>query len=104
MVVQQQGAVCEPDGRFREILHLDEHVDGAVEVGDRRILLHGCRPPRRRARELAQLDDAFTRAAHDQDVVGKKHLVAIGIDEPLASAPQRDHPHADLPGELDILE
>ena len=59
LVVEQQRRVREPDGGFGHVLHLDEHVDGAVEVADRRVLLeHRRRDPLGRTGELAQFVDA----------------------------------------------
>ena len=43
-------------------------------------------------------------AAQDQHVVGQEVLVAVGIDEPLAAAPDRDDAHADLHRQLDVVE
>ena len=46
--------------------------------------------PRGRTRELAELVDAVARAAQDQHVVGEHELVAVGVDDPVAAAPDRD--------------
>ena len=46
----------------------------------------------------------FAGAAQDQHVVGEQELVAVGVDEPLAAAPDRDHAHADLHRQLDVVE
>ena len=37
-------------------------------------------------------------------VVGEHHVFAVGIEQPLASAPKRDHAHADLHRQLDVGE
>ena len=53
LVVEQQRRVREPDRDLGDVLHLDEHVDGAVEVGgsrDRRRCPAGATRARRRAR------------------------------------------------------
>ena len=51
--------VREADRDLRHVLHLDEHVDGAVEVGEiARVLVGAGRAPLGRAGELAQLGDA----------------------------------------------
>ena len=44
------------------------------------------------------------RAAQDHDIVGQQHVFAVGIEQPLATAPQRDHAHADLHRQLDVGE
>ena len=103
-VAEQQRRVREADRRLGEVLHVDQHVDGAVEVGDRRVFLDGRRAPLRRAGELAHLGDALARAAQDQDVVGEHQVFAVGIEQPLAAAPQRDDAHPDVHRQLDIGE
>ena len=60
--------------------------------------------PLGRAGELAQLGDAFRRAAQDEHVVGQQHLVAVGVDHPLLAAPDGDDAHADLGGEPHVGE
>ena len=55
LVVEQQRRVREPDRDLGDVLHLDEHVDGAVEVGDGRVLIDGRWPPFGRAGKRAQL-------------------------------------------------
>ena len=54
LVVEQQRGVREPDRDLRHVLHLHEHVDGTVEVGDaprgRRRYRAGATRARRRAR------------------------------------------------------
>src|SRR6266511_2679173 len=104
LVVQQQRRVREPDRDLGDVLHLDEHVDGAVEVGDGRVLTDVGRSPLRSAGERAQLGDAVGGAAQDEHVVGQHDLVAVGVDDPLLAAPDRDHTHAHLDGELDVGE
>ena len=44
------------------------------------------------------------RAAQDQHVVGQEHVVAVGVDEPLLAAADRDDAHADLHRQLDVGE
>ena len=97
LVVEEQRRVGEADRDLRHVLHLDQHVDRAVEVGDHRGIVVGSRgAPLGRAGELAQLGDAFGGAAQDQHVVGQQHLVAVGVEEPVVAAPDRDDPHPDL--------
>ena len=40
-IAQHEGRIGQADGRLGQVLHLDEHVDGAVEVGERALLLAG---------------------------------------------------------------
>ena len=55
LVVEQERRVREPDRDLGDVLHLDEHVDGAVEVGDASgSSPDGRRPPLGRAGERAQ--------------------------------------------------
>ena len=96
--------VREADRGLGDVLHVDEHVDGAVEIGDRRVFLDRRGSPLGRARELADLGDALARAAQDQHVVGEQQVVAVGVEEPFATAPERDDAHADLHRELDLFE
>ena len=104
LVVEQQCRVGEPHGGLGHVLHLDEHVDGSVEVADRRVLRHRGRDPRGRTRELAELVDPVARAAHDEHVVGEHEIVAVRVDEPVAAAAQRDDPHADVHRQVDVFE
>ena len=60
--------------------------------------------PGRRAGQLAQLVDAVARAAHDQHVVGEHEVLAVGVDDPVAAAPDRDDPHADVHRQVDLVE
>ena len=105
LVVQQQRAVREADRRLGHVLHLDQHVDGAVEVGDRRILLDAP-PAATRARPRARAPRRCPRAAPRRISTssGSSMLVAVGIDEPLAAAPDRDDAHARLHRQLDVVE
>ena len=94
----------EPDRDLGHVLHLDQHVDGAVEVGgsrDRRRCRAGATRARRRARAARR---CRRRAPQDQHVVGQQHVVAVGVDHPLLAAPDRHHAHADLDRQLDVGE
>ena len=104
LVVEQQRGVREADRHLRHVLHLDEHVDRAIEVGDRGVLFDLRWPPLRSAGELAQLADTTGGAAQDEHVVGEHHLVAVGVDDPLLAAAHRDDAHAHFGGELDVGE
>ena len=97
--------VREADRGLGDVLHLDEHVDGAVEVGDRGVLLDR-RPAATRARPRARAPRRCPRArrAGSATSSGSRMLVAVGIDEPLAAAPDRDDAHADLHRQLDVVE
>ena len=103
-VPQQECRVREADRGLGDVLHVDEHVDGAVEIGDRRVFLDRGGSPLGRARQLADLGDPLAGAAQDQHVVGEQQVFAIRVEEPVAAAPERDDPHPDLHRQLDLFE
>ena len=58
LVVEQQRGVREPDRHLRHVLHLDQHVDGPVEIGEGAVLGRLRRVPQRRRCQLTQASDA----------------------------------------------
>ncbi len=97
LVVEQQRRVREADRDLGHVLHLHQHVDGAVKIGDDGgIVIRSRRSPLWCARELTKLGDAFRGSTEDQDVGGQQHLVAVGVEEPVVAAPDRDHTHPDF--------
>jgi hypothetical protein len=99
-VAQYEGAVGQPDGGLGQVLHLDEHVDGPVEVGDGGVVLGVGRLPDRGGGQLPQAGDALRRPAQEQHVAGDEHGVAVDVGVPLAAAAHRHHPHAGLHGQF----
>ena len=85
LVAQHERRVGQADGGLGDVLHLDEHVDGAVEVGERAVLGRRRRLPRRRRRQLPQAVDAGRRAPEEEHVAGRAQRVAVDVGDPLAA-------------------
>ena len=58
LVAQHERRVGQADGHLGDVLHLDEHVDGPVEVGQRAVLGRHRGLPVRGRRQLAEARDA----------------------------------------------
>ena len=95
-----EGRVGEADGHLGDVLHLHEHVDGPVEVGQRAVLGRHRRLPERCRRQLAQTGDARRRAAQEDHVAGQADRVAVDVGDPVALAADGHHAHARLHGQL----
>ena len=99
-VSQHQRAVGNADGGLREVLHLDQHVDGTVQVGQHLTLVEARRLPNRGSGQLTQPGDSVRRAVQEQHVTGHQHGVAVHVGDPLPSPPHGHDPHAGLNGQL----
>ena len=94
LVAEHERRVGEADRDLGDVLHLDEHVDGAVEVGERAVLGRHRRLPERRGGQLAEPDDAGRRPLEEQHVARQQHLVALDVGDPVAVAADGHDPHA----------
>ena len=95
-VAEHECRVGEADGGLGDVLHLDEDVDGAVEVGEAAVL--GRRrwfPPWRRG-QFAEPVDPGRGAPQEQDVAGRAERVAVDVGDPLPTPADGDDAHAGL--------
>ncbi len=95
-VTEHQGAVGQPDGRLRQVLHLDQYVDGPIQIGEGLAVLGSERLPDRSGGQFAQPGDPVARAVQEQHVTGNQHGLAIHIGDPLTPPAHRHDPHAGL--------
>ena len=96
LVSQHQGRVRQAHRHLGHVLHLDQRVDGPVEVGHGRVLGGLRRLPRGSSCQPAQLGDPGGRALEEQHVAGPQHLVALDVGDPFVLPPDGDHPHPHL--------
>ncbi len=94
LVAEHQRRVGQAHRHLGDVLHLDQHVDGPVEVGQAAVLGRLGRAPVGRRGQLAQPDDARRRPFEEQHVTGHQHLVALDVGDPVPVAPDGHHPHA----------
>ena len=103
-VAQHQRRVGQAHRRLGHVLHLDQHVDRPVEVGERAVLGRRWRLPPGRGRQLAQPGDARRRAPQEQHVAGQHDLLALDVGDPLAVAADGHDAHAGLHRQLEVGE
>ena len=103
-VAEDQRRVGEADRRLGDVLHLDQHVDGPVEIGEGAVLRWLGRLPRRRGGQLAEPVDARRRPLEEEDVAGQDDLVAVDVDDPLPLPADRHDPHAGRHRQLERAE
>ncbi len=101
-LVQQDRGVGEADRDLRDLLQLDDEVDGTVEVARDRPVRWRCRLAHRAAREPTDQVDALARPLDEQHVVEAQRLVAVRVEDPVVGAPHGDDPHAGAGRELDL--
>jgi hypothetical protein len=105
-VAQYQRRVGQAHGRLGDVLHLDQQVDGPVEVGEAAELGFGRlgRLPPGGGRQLPQPGDAGRRAPQEQDVAGHEDVLALDVGHPLAVAADGDDAHAGLDRQLEVRQ
>ena len=101
LIAQHEGRVGEADRHLGDVLHLDEHVDGPVEVGQRAVLGRHGRLPVRCRRQLPEPRDPRRRAAEEDHVAGEADRLAVDVGDPVAVAADRHDAHPGLHGQLE---
>jgi hypothetical protein len=102
LVAQHEGRPGQADAGHGDVLHLDQHVDGAVEIGHDHLLGRLRRRPQIGSGQLAQAGDAGRRAVQEQDVARQERLVAADVGDPVATPVDGNHPHADRHRQLEV--
>ena len=98
-VLEQQRGIGQSDGHFGRVLHLDQDVDGTVELGEGRA--HALWRIRQLggSRQLPNEAHPFLGALEQQDIAFGDHAVAVGIELPLAAPAYGEQPHPSLAGQ-----
>ena len=103
-VAEHQRRVGQPHRDLGQILHLDQHVDRPIEVGEGGgvgFLGHG-RVPERGAGQLAHPGDANRRAVEEEHVTGKYGQVTVDVvGDPVPAAANRRDSHPGDGGEFE---
>jgi hypothetical protein len=103
-VLEQQRRVGQAHRDLGGVLHLDEDVDGPIELGEHGVLDLWPRRQRGRAGEPADQVDALLGPLEHEDVAGGHHVVGPGVEHPFRAPPHRDDPHPGLHREGELAQ